>query len=169
MKPKKTTLLAAAALALVGCSSPPKTWAPRREPACTLGSSTPELNQQRAFLASLLALEERGYTVLHMEWPLQLEAHFISNHRPDTYQTRWVVDVAPGGELSIRAPQGWDEPHDKTENWYQRLRKTITQYHCRELEWLRWQAENKGLLPIGMGMEAVPGAGGESPPEEVTQ
>lgn len=145
-------LLMAAAISSCGGSAS-RIWRTKDEPTCAMPSGTAETDRQRAFLAALIALEERGYTVVRMRWPKTLEAHYYSAYKPEIYQTRWVINVLPNAHLEFSAPSPWHRTHSKTDQWFERLYHTIQRYQCRDPEWLRWRAEERGLLPIGLGVE----------------
>jgi hypothetical protein len=150
-------------LLVTGCASAPRSWQPRTVASCTAALGAP-LDQERTYLAALLALSSRKYAVLHSEAPHSIEAESRSDYHPEIYTTRWVMRVRPDGSLEVDAPDNQRATHDRTESWYQRLSMSIQQLQCRDLNWLRWEAQNRGLLAIGAGVADAPelGAGGEA-------
>jgi hypothetical protein len=140
------------AIAASACGgAPAKPAYPRELTRCSTSTGEAALDQQRAFLAMLLALEERRYVIARMTWPELIEATYLSDYHPERFHTTWLVRVLPDGALWLDHPE--PQGHERTEQWYARLLKSYGLYACRDVDWLRWQAENRGVLPVGIGYD----------------
>jgi hypothetical protein len=148
-------LLPLLALILTGCGTP--AWSARTAETCPSTLGDPRSDQERAYLSSLLALDDRRYEVVHRESPRQIEA--TAQNRHYGFRTTWVIRVQPGGVLSIDQPENERETHEFTQKWFDQLTRSIESYRCRDLDWLRWNAENRGLVPVG---DVMPSSGGEA-------
>lgn len=160
-------------LVCVGCGSP-GVWKARTTPACLASTGDAALDRERTYLAALLALNERKYVTVHTEAPVEIEADFQSSHKPDVAHTTWVLRVQGDASLEVDTPPNKATMHGKTERWYSGLVSTHRRLHCRDVNWLRWEAQNKGLLPIGAaglvqpspatsGAEQLPRSGSANP------
>jgi hypothetical protein len=148
-------------LVLGACAHSPPPWEPHTLPGCHGSLGQPQLDQERTYLAAMLALSARHYAILHAEAPFLIEAESRTNYHPELFTTRWVMNVRPDGVLDIDAPSNDRDTHAKTQEWYRRLRNLIEQYQCRELAWLRAEATSAGLIAASAA-PAPSSAGGET-------
>jgi hypothetical protein len=150
---------------LAACA--PATWTPQTIPACLVATGDVQSDRERSYLAALLALETRGYVLLHAESPAQIEAEYGSASDSDTTRVRWLVDAQPDGSLRVDSIPAGVPPSKKAASWYQKLEQSVRTLQCRDLNWLRWEAQNRGLMPMigmaGAAEVAAPTAGGERP------
>lgn len=147
---------------LPGCARQ-KVWVPRVVPACASSTSDATLDRERTYLAALLAVQERGYAILRAEPPREIVADYTSDYRPERSHSRWLLYVQPDGSLEVSTPADHRRVHARAEAWYGRLAQGVQRLSCRDLNWLRWEAQNRGLLPVGAAVAPVAAsAGGES-------
>lgn len=160
----RIALLALLLVSLLPACASPQLWSARTTPGCYQRSGDPELDRERTYVAALLALNERGYAILHAEAPREIEADFASSYRPEISHTRWLITIQPDASLLVDTPPNMREVHQRSERWYGNLVGNVQRLQCRDLNWLRWEAQNRGLLPIGaagIAMGPAPSAGGE--------
>lgn len=164
MRLSRAALLVVLGVLMPACAAQP--WHARTLPACPRSSGHPSLDRERAYVASLMALDTRGYAIVYAE-PPQVEAQLTGR------AVGWTLRAEPGGAIVIDLGAGAGEPSRKSYTWLGKLEQTVAQYRCRELEWLRWEAQNRGLLPLVAAEEpaaatpselTVPGAPEDPPP-----
>jgi hypothetical protein len=148
-----------------GCAHQAQLWEPRTLARCGNSLGDPVLDRERTYLAALLALSSRQYAIVHSESPSWIEAESRSDYHPEVFHTRWVLHVLDNGRLEVDSPENAREMHDKTDLWYAKLSQSVALLACRDLNWLRWEAQNRGLLAVGAGLVSTPtsegSAGGE--------
>ena len=145
------------ALFAVGCGTP--NWAVRETAPCPESLHAPRANQERAYLAALLALSDRHYDVVHREAPRSIEA--VARNRHYEFETTWVITIRTDGTVLVDQPENARETHEFTDNWHTKRVRSLESYRCRDLDWLRWNAESRGLVPVGAA--GMIDAGGETP------
>ena len=109
----RMVLLSLLAFSVTACRP---VWTAQTIPACYAPSGAPELDRERSYLAALLALEARGYAILHAEAPVQLEAEYKSSYKPEKAHAHWLIDVLPDASLHVdsvpagvpQAAEAWD-------------------------------------------------------------
>lgn len=138
---------------LIGCGKP---WIPRTVPACARSTGAAELDRERSYYALLLALSEARYVVVHAEAPRQIEAEYYTTYRPGSAYLRWLIDVGHDGTLSVQSlPPERRAPRNQ-QRLFERLRDDTRRMQCHELSWLRWEAQNRGLVPMLADSSAGP-------------
>jgi hypothetical protein len=160
-------MLAVFAALAAACSSP-KLWAARSTPGCHASTGDPALDRERTYLATLVALNQRGYAILRAEPAREIEADFVSDYKPEVSHTRWLLRVQSDASLSVDTPPSQRHMHQRSERWYSGLIQSVRGFQCRDLNWLRWEAQNRGLIPIGAVAQA-PGTAAESSGGELPQ
>jgi hypothetical protein len=140
---------------LAACAQPPA-WQVRELPGCAQPLSDLQLERERGYLAALLALNARGYAIWRAELP-----QIVAEVGPFKARSHFEVRVREDGQLELDAPGALADR--RTVNRYEKLRQTTATFRCRELEWLRWEAQNRGLAPVGSGaiVEGVPASPGK--------
>jgi hypothetical protein len=150
-------------LFLAACT---QAFTPRSIAPCQAGAALGALERERSYHALLLALSERKYTVLRSDPPRALEAEYHSNYKPDEAFTRWLIEVAEDGSLRVQSIPAKTRVRRKQEFWFARLEESTRRLQCRDLNWLRWEAQNRGLTPLASGQmlsELPASAGAEAP------
>src|SRR5688572_8436213 len=66
-------------IGLVGCAHS-RPWSARTLPPCTLATGIPELDRERSYLASLLALDARRYAIVHTVRGREIEATYSTDY-----------------------------------------------------------------------------------------
>ncbi len=136
-------------LCLVGCGSQNVHWTLHNTPGCRVSTHHAEVDRERTYLATLLALEARGYVVVETEAPTRIVASYVSGNAPGVARVRWVIGVGPDASLNVDVADGERELHPRVAGWYERLLEGVASLQCRDVDWLRWEAQNRGLVPIG--------------------
>jgi hypothetical protein len=134
---------------LSGCVKKQTTWAIHNTPGCPVSTSQPELDRERTYLATILALQARGYAVMKAQAPSYIEATHTSGNSPGAAHVRWLISIGPDASLNVDVPPGEREMHPRVAGWYDSLLLNVSQLQCRDTNWLRWEAQNRGLVPIG--------------------
>lgn len=155
------------AVLLCGCVKE-TTWVLHNTPGCPVSTSSPDLDRERTYLATLLALQSRGYAILRTKAPSYIEATHTSGNSPQVARVRWLIGIGPDASLTVDVPESERSMHPRVAGWYDTLLNSVRQLQCRDTNWLRWEAQNRGLVPIGafVGSDAAgpPSSGGESAP-----
>jgi len=128
-------------------------------PACSASTSSPEVDRERTYLAALLALHMRGYVILKTQAPSYIEASNLSVNAPSVAPVRWLVGIGPDASLNVDVPDDQRAIHPRVATWYDSLLVNTIELQCRDTNWLRWEAQNKGLVPIGAPEIALAAAG----------
>jgi hypothetical protein len=153
-------------LGVTGCAHT-RPWSARTLPACAARTGVPELDRERSYLATLLALDARQYAIVHAVSGREIEATYSPNYPPSQPSARWVLSVLDDARVVLDVPSTAGPISEREEQWAERLAFSITQNQCRELDWLRWEAQNRGLIAVGAGPVASGPpplvAGGEQP------
>lgn len=137
-------------------------WTPRTVLGCYLSAGDPQLDRERSYYALLLALSERNYEILHAELPRQIEVAYHSDYAPQRSFVSWLIDVREDASFTVQSIPPGAEVTSKQERWFDLLAVSVRRFSCRDLNWLRWEAQNKGLLPMADALDAA-AAGGEQP------
>lgn len=149
-------------LCVGGCA---QAFVPRIVAPCQVGE-VGVLTRERSYHALLLALNERKYTILGSDPPRQVEAEYHSSYKPDEAFTRWLIDIAEDGSLHVQSIPAETRVRRKQEHWFARLEASVRRVQCRDPNWLRWEAQNRGLVPLANGLllsEQPLAAGAETP------
>ena len=145
-------LFALLSFAVVGCGNP--NWTARSTAPCPSALGSAAADQERAYLSALLALNDLHYQVVQHEASSHIEAVAQNGHYD--FETTWVINVREDGSLSIDQPETQRETHVRP----------FETYRCRDVDWLRWTAESRGLVPVGAaGTIDAPESTGGSPGE----
>jgi hypothetical protein len=145
-------------------------WQPQSIPACYAPIGVPALERERSYYAALIALSERKYVIVHAEAPRQIEVEYRSNYRPDQANVHWRVDIADDAAIRVQnIPAGVSVSRKalgRQKQWFEMLSTSARRYSCRDVNWLRWEAQNRGLVPMAGGALAEQGernSGGDVP------
>lgn len=159
-------LLFLSALLAGGCVKKETVWVLHNTPGCPVSTSDPELDRERTYLATLLALQSRDYAVLITKAPTYIEASHAGGDSPGVAHVRWLIGIGPDASLNVDVPEDRRRMHPRVARWHDSLINEVNQLKCRDTNWLRWEAQNRGLVPMGAFAAAEPGgpgsAGGES-------
>jgi hypothetical protein len=143
------------ALAGLGCAHS-SAWSARTLAGCKERTGVPELDRERAYLASLLALDSRRYAVVRHVQGRELEATYASDYPASQPHWRCVLSVLDDASVVLDVPSTTHDVSKREAQWADKLVFSIEQYQCRELDWLRWEAQNRGLMGVGADAPAPP-------------
>ncbi|MFT3921322.1 MAG: hypothetical protein QM778_02180 [Myxococcales bacterium] len=145
---------------LSGCVKKETNWSLHNTAGCPVSTSSSELDRERTYLATLLALQARHYVIVKAQSPTYLEATRTSASNPAVARVRWLISVGPDASLNVDVPEEQRTMHRKVAGWYDELVAEVSSLQCRDPNWLRWEAQNRGLVPIG-AYAGAESAGGE--------
>jgi hypothetical protein len=132
-----------------GCAT---TWSPRAIPACYAPSGDARLDRERSYYAALIAASDRKYVIARTDTPRQLEIEYRSAYKPEQGHARWLIDVAPDASLQVQNVPAIElvsrKRRKRLEQWFAMLSDSTRGLGCRDLNWLRWEAQNRGLTPL---------------------
>lgn len=136
-------------LCLTACATTTH-WQPRSMAPCLEPLKPESLELERARVAAMLALDAQGYAILAATKDT-IEAQF---YRSEAARVHWILRIGPQASISAEISPEQQHVHRKTGFWYERLAHRLATYRCRELEWLRWEAQNRGLLAVAPALAA---------------
>ncbi len=148
-----------------GCVKRKTIWSLQNSPGCPVSTSDPQLDRERTYLASLLALQERKYAILRTQAPSAIEATYTSGNNPSVAHVHWLIGIGPDASLTVDVAEADRQMHRRVAGWYDTLLASVNQLKCRDPNWLRWEAQNRGLVPIG-AFAGVESAGAEAPMDQ---
>jgi hypothetical protein len=141
----RSLVISCLVLCLAACT---KAFTPRTIPACYKPSGVAEVDRERSYYALLLALSESRYVVLNADPPRQIVAEYYTSYTPGKAYARWRIDSDKGGMLRVQSIPPEHRHPGTQEKLFGRLSDNTRRMQCRELAWLRWEAQNRGLVPL---------------------
>lgn len=116
---------------VVFCACAPASWQVRTLPACYERLEDRAQERERAELAAVIALQNRGYAVSRRDgWIEGVSAG-----------PRWRVRVSDAAELDVDAPSGGETAVNR--KYFGELQQSVAQVRCRPLEELRAEAQDR--------------------------
>ncbi len=117
-------------------------WKAPQFDSCSQGPSA-----ERSYLAMLLALHDRDYSIQSSTPDSRIDATYSSNYHPRIYNVRWKIQIDPRGRVLLDSSPKEIERRQakKFRGWARRLGQTYDGYRCRETEYLRAETRRLGL------------------------